>query len=117
MAATIPTQTMTVTGTAITYAAPAGGLDSVIAGNRTFLHVKNGGGASITVTVVVPGNSDWGQALGDVVATVPAGAERMIGPINRRLIIADEGVGVIFSTTTNVTCAAIAVGPVEPSLT
>ncbi len=47
---------------------------------KTFLHVKNGGGSPDVVTIVSEQISD-GLALADRTVNVPAGEERMIGPL------------------------------------
>lgn len=52
---------------------------SVLNSGKEFLHVKNGSGSSINVTVQTPGTVD-GQAIADRVVAVGAGAEKMIGP-------------------------------------
>lgn len=46
---------------------------------KTFLHVKNAGVGSITVTLQTPGSVD-GLAVADRTVTVANGAEKMIGP-------------------------------------
>ncbi len=47
---------------------------------KTFIHVKNGGGSPDTVTIVSQ-NSEDGLAVADRTVVVPAGEERMIGPL------------------------------------
>jgi hypothetical protein len=66
-------------GTAPTYAAAAGGGDSYPATGGEFVHVKNGGGAPITVTVDGPNADNFGVTGDnhDAVITVPNGGERM----------------------------------------
>jgi hypothetical protein len=78
--ATLAKQVITNTGVGPTYAAATGGGDNFTPDADTFLHVKNGGGSSITVTVATPGSAPGGLAIADSVTTVPAGGERMIGP-------------------------------------
>jgi hypothetical protein len=46
---------------------------------KTFLHVKNGGGSSINVTIPTPGSVD-GLAVAERIVAVAAGAEKMMGP-------------------------------------
>ena len=46
---------------------------------KTFIHVKNGGGSSDTVTIVSQ-NSEDGLAVADRTVVVTNGEERMIGP-------------------------------------
>ena len=73
---------------------------------RTFLHVKNGSGGSINVTIVTPNVVDDDLAVGDRVVAVPAGEERMIGefpPANYNQ--SDDTVDVNFSAVGSVTVA------------
>jgi hypothetical protein len=109
--ALLSTQTITRTGLAPTYSAAAGGGDKVTPGNDTFIHVKNGGGSSITVTVdsVVPSN--YGDDV-NLVVSVPNAGERMIGPLpaERFASPADGLVNVTYSGVTTVTIAAIKTG-------
>lgn len=46
---------------------------------KTYIHVKNGGGGSITVTIDTPGSVD-GLAIADRTVTVANGSEKKIGP-------------------------------------
>jgi hypothetical protein len=79
--AALATQVITGAGLGPTYAAAAGGGDTCNPGSgSSFLHVKNGSGAPITVTVddvltPIPAGS---AANPDTVVSVPAGGERMI---------------------------------------
>lgn len=57
-------------------AADAAG-DTVIPGQGSFLHVKNGGAAAITVTLVTPGTVS-GLDVADQTVSVPNAGERMI---------------------------------------
>jgi hypothetical protein len=107
--ATLSTQQVAITGGAVTYGSAAGGGDKVVPDGRTMLHVKNGGGSSITVTVVVPG-STYGQANPDVAVTVPNGGERMIGPFPIEIADPADGlVAITYSAVTSVTVAAVRV--------
>lgn len=76
---------------------------------QMFLHVKNGSGAEITVTLQTPVTYD-GLALADQTVAVAAGAEKMIGTFSSRFNQAsgtDKGkVYVDFSAVTSVTLAA-----------
>lgn len=108
--ATLTTQQITTAGTIPTYtAATGGGGDEFAPGDRTFLHVKNGGGSSINVTVVTPGSA-YGQAIADVVVAIAAGAEKMIGPFGAAGFQgADALVSVTYSAVTTVTAAVLSV--------
>jgi hypothetical protein len=67
------------------------------------LIVKNGGGGSINVTVVVPGKR-FEQDNPDVVVAVPAAGERWIGPLDSAMAV-DGIITVNYSGTTTVTAA------------
>jgi hypothetical protein len=83
----------------------------VAPGNDVFLHVKNGGGGSITVTVdsVTPCNQGGDH---DLAVAVPAAQERMIGPLPAsRFANATTGlVNITYSGVTTVTVAALRTG-------
>lgn len=78
--ATLASQQIAPAGIIPTLAAANSGGDAFVCGANSFLHVKNGSGSSITVTLVTP-NSDFGQAIADVTITVAAGAEKLVGPL------------------------------------
>lgn len=103
-------------GAAITYQA-VDSLDTTAADRLSFLHVKNGGGSSINVTITVPGTT-FGQNNPDIVVAVPNGGERLIGPLSTDLASAETfGVVLIsYSATTSVTAAAIRLGALAPQL-
>lgn len=103
-------QQIDVAGTAKTYgAATATTGDAVTPDDRGFVHVKNGSGAGITVTLVVPG-SQYGQARPDITISIAAGADRMIGPMVADLADPTDGqIDVICSAVTSVTIAAVRV--------
>lgn len=109
--AVLTTQTIVPTGLTPAYSAAAGGGDKVAPGADTFIHVKNGSGGSLTVTVdsVVPSN--YGTDA-DLVVAVPAGSERMIGPLAapRFQSLTDGLVNVTYSGVTSLTIAAIKAG-------
>ncbi len=91
------------------YAAASAGGDQVRPGPSTFLHVKNGSAASMTVTVVTHKTVD-GLDLADLAVAVPAGGERMIGPINDLFLDpADSLADITWSATAGVTFAAVTV--------
>lgn len=81
--ATLTNQIVNRAGILPTYAAATGGGDAMVCSNDSMLHIKNGGGGSITVTLAVPSTtSAWPNAsYGNVTVTVPNGSERMIGPV------------------------------------
>jgi len=100
--------TATSTGAAITYqAANAGGDYIVNTTGRVILHVKNGGASAINVTVNSQKLCDQGYDH-DLVVSVPAGGDRMIGPLTTtRYNDADGRVQITYSGVTGVTVAAI----------
>lgn len=89
-------------------AADAGG-DVVPTHPRGFLHVRNDDASPTTVTVVTPGKSRHGvMDEPDIDITVPAGEERLIGPMSRDLVSDDlGGVSVTYSSVTSLTVAAV----------
>ena len=95
-----------------TYGAVAG-TDSVVPGDRTFLHVKNGGGSTDNITIRVKTGDPAGLTVSDVSASVTAGTERMIGPLHPQFF-ADPVTGlcqVDHSFTTSVTVAVLNLAP------
>ena len=114
--ATLTIQTVTEAGIEPTYAAVAGGGD-VVANLRgdVVLHVKNGAGASMTVTVTaqqttksVPGFGALTKA--SVAVAVPAGEERLIGPFPKSAFNNASGnLAITYSSPTTVTIAALRV--------
>lgn len=110
--ALLTAQVARLSGPAITYAAAAGGGDTfVIPTDHTELRVKNGGGSPITVTLTVPGNTDYGVANPVLTFTVAAGAEAACGPLPiARLTNPTTGVvNVGYSAVTSVTVAVVVV--------
>jgi hypothetical protein len=97
-------------GTAPTFGAAAatGNTAEVGNGRNTFYVVKNGDSNSHTVTITVPGNTDYGQPTPDPQITVAAGAEVWI-PL-RRAYDAADGTGrctVTLDATTSITHAVV----------
>lgn len=75
---------------------------------RNFLHVKNGSGGSINVTINAVKTSARVQGVGvvtitDEVVAVGAGAEKMIGPFTEAYMDTDGTVTIDYSGTTSVT--------------
>jgi hypothetical protein len=75
--ASLAAQRVALAGTAPTYAAASAGGDTAPVGGGLSLHVSNGSGSPITVTVVTPGTID-GLAIGDAALSVPAGGHGFI---------------------------------------
>ncbi|BBC29996.1 hypothetical protein SGFS_012900 [Streptomyces graminofaciens] len=94
-----------------TYSAAAGST-TVTCGDRSFLHVKNTNGSSMTVTVTATAQVD-GQAVADLVVTVPATTgDKMIGPLLGRLFASTAdgtSAAITYSSTTGVTVASLVI--------
>jgi hypothetical protein len=104
--AALTVQQILVTGLAPSYASAAGGGDTFVNDGDTFLHVFNGGGGSINVTIA-PAGSVNGIGFEDQVVAVAAGANKMIGPFDPAIFNGASGVSVSYSGVTSVTVAAI----------
>lgn len=103
--AALAIQKITKAGTTPSYGAAAGGGDTVATdGSRRFLHVKNGGAGSITVTIdrVKPCDQGFDH---DLSVAVAAGTERLIGPLPTEEFGANAAV--TYSGVTSVTVAAL----------
>lgn len=77
----VTTQSIPYAGLQPVMTAPTASNDVVDVG-RVALHVINGGGASITVTIITPGVLDTDLAVADRVVTVPVGTTPTIIPLN-----------------------------------
>lgn len=69
--ASLSAQRIATAGTTATYQAASAGGDTAPVGGGLVLHVSNGGGSSVTVTVVTPGTLD-GLAIADASVSIPA---------------------------------------------
>lgn len=108
-------QTVGYTGVNVSFVNVAG-VDTAQASERAFLWVKNGSGVSTTVTISVPGQT-FLQNNPDVAVTIPAGQERMMGPLNPE--INDPGFNAIVFVTspaTSITAAVVQVPAPPPDL-
>lgn len=103
-------QQASINGLVPTLVAAANG-DTVPPDDHGCLLVKNGSGAGITVTVVVPGNGLGGVAVPDVTtASIGAGLVGLVGPLNTQLMDPTTGtVSVTYSSITTITVAAVRV--------
>lgn len=100
--AAIPVTNLTTAGAAPTFAAAAAG-DTLKNDGHTFLHVKNGSGSPINVTLTATLKCSHG-ATHDLVVAVAAGGEQIIGPLSLNRFPKNVAVG--YSSTTTVTRAA-----------
>jgi len=85
---------------------------AISTGQRVFLHVKNGGGGSINVTITAVKTAATvagvgGVTISDQVVAVGAGSEEMIGPFTEAFMDTDGVVTIDYSGTTSVTAAAL----------
>jgi hypothetical protein len=100
-------QKATIAGTTYATVAASAGGDQVPVGLDNALLVTNGSGASITVTIIVPGNTPYGLANPDPTVSVPASQSRLIGPFPSDLANANSCVDITYSGVTSLTVAAI----------
>jgi hypothetical protein len=97
-------------------AAAAADTVAVTSSDRICVHVKNGAGSPITVTipkvastVTVPGYGSVSTA--DITATIAAGAEALIGPIPQGYVDPATGTAAVnYSSTTTITRTAYRIG-------
>lgn len=103
-------QNAKITGGAVALQAAASGGDTVAPNSRGAVLVNNGSGASITVTVAVPGNTRYAQPEPDVAVAVAAGAYKLIGPFPSDLADPSDGlVHLTYSSATSVEVAAVSI--------
>jgi hypothetical protein len=107
--ANLATQVITLAGIVPTYSAASGGGDTFTPGDDVIVHVKNGGGSPVTVTVVTPNTAAGGLAISDDVVTVAAGSERVMGPFPKQNFSrSSDGLGdITYSGVTSVTVAVL----------
>jgi hypothetical protein len=109
--ATLATQAINRAGLVPTLVAAAAGGDKFTPDNNTLLMVKNSSGAPITVTIATPGTNAIGLNIDDVVVSVAAGAEKLIGPFPANYFAnpADGLAAVTYSGVTTLTVGALQV--------
>lgn len=106
--AALTVQNVARTGLAPSYASAAGGGDTIANDGAVLLHVKNGGGSSINVTITSTAPAGVGLAQANVVVAVPNAGERMIGPFPPGSFNDANGLTAVgYSAVTSVTVAAI----------
>lgn len=110
----ITTQNVVDAGTVPTFAAAAATSNTAEVGNGhdTFLVVKNTNGATRTVTITVPGNTEYGQPAPDPVITVAATTGEAWIPL-RKAYDAADGTGratFVLEATAGVTLAVVRTG-------
>lgn len=104
--ALIPTQNIVIAGTAPTLLPAAAG-DTASVSDKHFLIVENGGGASMTVTLAVPGTLVNNIAAPDTVITVGASGMAYIPLDDYYADPTDGKAHITYSTTTSVTRAVV----------
>lgn len=106
--AEIPLQSILAAGVELTEGAAAAG-DTAQVGPNKFLVVRNGSGASITVTIAVPGQDFTGTNAPDMVQAVAAGKTKVFPLLNNYADVAQSGQAVItYSATASVSRSVIA---------
>ena len=96
--AALTAQPVPTAGLTPTYAAAAGGGDTAPIGTNLLLHVINGGGSPVTLTIVTPGTAD-GLAIADTAKSIAAGASAFVplravyrNPVTGRAALTYSGV-------------------------
>lgn len=109
--AVLTVQSITPIGTSPSYVAANLNGDKVRPSNRTFLHVKNGSGGSVTVTV---DDTITKEPVGavcfdpDLEVTIEGGGERFIGPIDPARFRGEDGnADISYDSVASVTVAAL----------
>lgn len=110
--AELTVQKLSHNGIAPNLAAPAAGGDSFPWSPGAFVHVKNADTVAHTVTVASAYGSDapLGLQPKDLSISVPAGAERKIGPFDRKAFAnADNLINLSYDAVTGLTLGAFSV--------
>lgn len=106
--ATLTPQRAKIAGTAITYAAAAPGGDKFKPGPHREFRVKNGHSSAQSVSIAVPGNTNYGVANPDIgPVSIAVGAEYAFGPFPAAF--ADKADGMVAVTYTGTTALTVAV--------
>lgn len=109
--ALLTTQSITRAGlNPLATAACTGGGDTVRVSDRTFLLFKNADASSKTITIGVPGNTNYGAALPQNAVVVAAGNTALIGPIDSTFLTPGTSPGtaaITYSAVTSCTIAAL----------
>lgn len=104
--ANLTVQSISQTGITPTFAAANALGDNIRNDGKSFLHIKNGGAASITVTFDSIGKCNQGFDH-DVIITVTAAGERIVGPFGVSRFNDELGkLNIAYSAVTTVTVAS-----------
>ena len=102
-------QSISTSGVTPSYTSATADGDTVDNDGSTFLHVKNGSGGDLTVTIDSPAECDQGFTH-DVAVVVSAGSEEMIGPFPpHRFNDSDGELSITYSGVTSLTIAALTI--------
>jgi hypothetical protein len=106
--AQIDAQEIDLDGLSPAYSAAAGGGDTFVPDEDTFLHIKNASGAPLTVTVATP-NTVEGLAIADAAVAVAAGGAAFLGPFPKQHFArsADGLASITYSGVTTLTLAVV----------
>lgn len=104
--ATLAVQVIDRDGLTPSYSSAAGGGDKVVPGEGCFIHVKNGGGSPVTVTIVTPDTVEGDLDIEDRAVAVANGAEAMIS-VGDLYAGSDGLASLTYSGVTSVTIASL----------
>lgn len=93
-------------GLAAAYTAPTANNDQVANNGRRMVHVKNGSGSSLTVTVNIGGAINGHSPTGVAVA-IAAGADKFLGPFPASYNQSDGNVYLDYSAVATITRAVL----------
>ena len=111
--ATLTSQEISEAGVVATYAAATADGDVVANEGTIFLHVKNGGGSEITVTITAQTTSVDSPLYGELTKAnaskaIAGSAEAFIGPFQINAYNnTDEQIAITYTAVTSVTIAAL----------
>lgn len=109
--ATLTVQAISLSGVTPSYAACGAGGDEFANSGQEFIHVKNGSGGNLDVTINSQVNCSQGFDH-DSVVTVTAGSEEIIGPFPKsRFDDANDKVQITYSGVTSLTIAVLQINP------
>ncbi|MBP2232565.1 hypothetical protein J2847_005894 [Azospirillum agricola] len=110
----ITAQTTSEAGAALTYSAAGSSGDSFTNTGKELLHIKNGAGSPVTLTIksrnATPSPDGFGPvSKPDRTVTVPAGGDRIVGPFPLKAFNdSNSRVSMTYSSATSVSAAIIA---------
>lgn len=107
--AALTTQVVSVAGIVPTYASAAGGGDTFTNTGNEFLHIKNGSGSPITVTVACTATKYKGATITNQAVSVTNGSELMVKPFAPD--ITGVTAAITYSAVTSLTIAVVQFQP------